>query len=142
MSAQPDYECPQPVQPPPGWPIEPEYVSQLPPGWGDGRAQVVMYQPAPLPAAWQQPMQRPQMPVPAPVKDVWPMRMAGFGLAAAGTGVGLDFAGHGIAEAGHWLWAVAGILLAAGWLRHGRAPAPTGGGNITIQDSHHITIRR
>jgi len=137
-----DYDTVQPVLPPPGWPTEPEYVSHLPPGWGNGRAQVVLYQPAPMPVPWQQAQPQAQLPEPAPVRDVWPMRLVSFGAAAAGTGLGLDFAGHGIAEAGHWLWAVAAILLAGGWLRHGRGGGSAGNVNITVRDSHHVRIGR
>ncbi|MFD0331182.1 hypothetical protein ACFQZC_31110 [Streptacidiphilus monticola] len=60
----------------------------------------------------------------------WPARLAGGGVLCAGLGVGAYFFGLGVHAAGTGLWAVAAVLLGAGFLRHGLGG---GSGRVNIR---------
>lgn len=114
------------------WPTEPAFDpaavrAQYLPAPVMHAAPVLVYQPQPLP-------QQPAQPV-AP-RDPWPARMAGAGVLAAGAGVGAYFFGLGVHAAGPYLWAVAVILAAAGYLKHG-----TGGGKSGVSVNIRIDNR-
>lgn len=122
----------------PGWPVEPEVepLPYLPAAVLQTVAPYQVQQPIAVQGsrllhAYAQPI-----PQPAPERDPWPARMAGGGILAAGSGVGVYFFGLGVHAAGYGLWAVAVIAVAMAWMR-----ASSGGRRGAVNVSVRIDNR-